>query len=148
MTSRSCLALIVILSFGPAAAQTENLLPVDGELAGYCLGANRQFVERFRKMQLWGCGKGPAMAWCREAKASAPEAMRSRERLVMHFARFLSDKGLLEVDQPAGVRERLAQIVVDGSTDVTLCFNDKGARDEAACERLQRCAEAERLGGS
>lgn len=148
MRSRSYLALLAVLSCGPASAQTEILLPADGELAGYCLGANRQFVERFRKMQLWGCGKSPGMAWCREAKASAPEAMRSRERLVIHFARFLSDKGLLEADQPAAIRERLTQVVIDGSTDVTQCFNDKGAKDEAACERLQRCAAAERLGGS
>ena len=98
-------------------------------------------------MQLWGCGNAPAMAWCREAKKSAPEAMRYRERLVMRFARVLSEKGLLDVEQPTAARKKLAQIVADGTKDAELCFNEKGDRDEAACDRLQRCIEAEKLTG-
>ncbi len=87
------------------------------------------------------------MQWCRDAKASAPEAMRARERLVIRFANVLTRKGLLDVEQPAAARSRLTQIVADGSADAAQCFNPKGDRDEAACERLQRCVEAEQRVG-
>ena len=87
------------------------------------------------------------MAWCREAKKSAPEAMRYRERLVMRFARVLSEKGLLDVEQPTAARKKLAQFIADGTKDAEFCFNPNGERDEAACDRLQRCAEAEKLTG-
>lgn len=142
-------APVVALAAAPALAQPDVPVPTplaaDDELAAYCLGANRQLAERFRKMQLWGCGKGPDMAWCREAKARAPEAMRHRERLVIGFAKALSDKGLLDVERRADDRRMLQQLVVDGSADAAKCFNEAGAKDEAACERLQRCEAAERL---
>ncbi len=44
------------------------------------------------------------MEWCREAKASAPEAMRARERLVIRFANELTRKGLFDVEHPAEAR--------------------------------------------
>jgi hypothetical protein len=142
-------ASLIALSAASALARPDATAPVsaDDELAAYCLGANRQLAERFRKMQLWGCGKGPDMAWCREAKARAPEAMRHRERLVIGFAKALSDKGLLDVERPADDRRKLQQIVTDGSADAAKCFNEAGARDDVACERLQRCEAAERLTG-
>lgn|GEM_PF-677906 len=143
------LAPLIALAATPALAQPDvpDPAPVSAndELVAYCLGANRQLAERFRKMQLWGCSKGPDMAWCREAKARAPEAMRHRERLVIGFAKALSDKGLLDMERPADDRRKLQQIVADGSTDAARCFNEAGAKDEAACERLQRCEAAERL---
>lgn len=138
-------AVLLALSAAPARAEPDDHISATDELVGYCLGANTELVERFRKMQLWGCGNAPAMAWCREAKKSAPEAMRYRERLVMRFARVLSEKGLLDVEQPTAARKKLAQIVADGTKDAELCFNEKGDRDEAACDRLQRCIEAEKL---
>ena len=128
----------------PAFAQQDEPPSAGDETTAYCLGVNRQLAERFRQMQLWGCGKAPAMEWCRAAKASAPEAMRARERLVIRFANELTRKGLLDVERPAEARAKLTQIVTDGSTDAHLCFNDKGDKDEAACERLQRCVEAEK----
>ena len=140
-------ALLLVLSATPALAEPDDHVSPTDELVGYCLGANTELVERFRKMQLWGCGNAPAMAWCREAKKSAPEAMRYRERLVMRFARVLSEKGLLDVEQPTAARKKMAQVVADGTKDAELCFNEKGDRDEAACDRLQRCAEAEKLTG-
>ncbi len=140
-------AVLLVLSAAPARAEPDDHISATDELVGYCLGANTELVERFRKMQLWGCGNAPAMAWCREAKKSAPEAMRYRERLVMRFARVLSEKGLLDVEQPTAARKKLAQIVADGTKDAELCFNEKGDRDEAACDRLQRCIEAEKLTG-
>ena len=139
--------LLLALSAAPALAEPDAPLSATDALVGYCLGANTELVERFRKMQLWGCGKAPAMAWCREAKKSAPEAMRYRERLVMRFARVLSEKGLLDVEQPTAARKKLAQLIADGTKDAELCFNEKGDRDEAACDRLQRCIEAEKLTG-
>ena len=126
----------------PAAPEIE--IAADDALSAYCLGANGELAERFRRMQLWGCGNAPAMAWCREAKASAPEAMRYRERLVMRFTKTLTDKGLFDVDQPVELRKKLTAIVADGAKDANACFNDKGDKDNAACERLQRCAEAEK----
>ena len=141
---RWCPALLIVLLVAPAFAQTDApLAPGDDDAAAYCLGVNRQLVERFRKMQLWGCGKAPSMDWCRAAKAGAPEAMRHRERLAMRFARSLSDKGLFDAERPADFRQRLTAIVADGSSDAALCFNENGAKDEAACARLQRCEAAE-----
>jgi hypothetical protein len=140
-------ALLLVLSAAPALAEPDDHISPTDELVGYCLGANTELVERFRKMQLWGCGNAPAMAWCREAKKSAPEAMRYRERLVMRFARVLSEKGLLDVEQPTAARKKLAQFIADGTKDAEFCFNPNGERDEAACDRLQRCAEAEKLTG-
>ena len=151
MTSRpmrrrcSLVALLLVLAAAPASAQPDDPLSATDELVGYCLGANTELVERFRKMQLWGCGKAASMAWCREAKKSAPEAMRHRERLVMRFAQVLSEKGLLDIEQPTAARKKLAQFIAGGTKDAELCFNEKGERDEAACDRLQRCAEAEKL---
>ena len=152
---RAGLVLLLLLGLGlaalPALAQAqaqepESLLD-DDDIAAYCLGVNGQLAERFRQMQLWGCGKAAAMEWCRQAKASAPEAMRARERLVIRFANELTRKGLLDVERPAESRARLTQIVADGSTDAAACFNPKGNRDEPACERLQRCVEAEQRVG-
>lgn len=157
---RKLVLLLVALAAPPASAQpgvppasTQSGVPpapaqIDGsddETAAFCLGVNRQLVERFRRMQLWGCGKGPDMAWCREAKAGAPDAMRHRERLVIRFAAYLSDRGLLDVERPVEARRKVAQLVDDGSQDAARCFNEKGEKDEAACERLQRCEAAERL---
>jgi hypothetical protein len=139
--------LLLALAALPANAQDPEILTSDDDITAYCLGVNRQLAERFRQMQLWGCGKAASMQWCRDAKASAPEAMRSRERLVIRFANELTRKGLLDVERPAEARARLTQIVADGSNDARLCFNDKGDRDEAACERLQRCVEAEQRVG-
>lgn len=141
------IAVLLALSAAPALAQPDDRAHISttDELVGYCLGANTELVERFRKMQLWGCGKAASMAWCREAKKSAPEAMRHRERLVMRFARWLSEEGLFDVEQPTAARKKLAQVVAGGTKDAELCFNEKGERDEAACDRLQRCAEAEKL---
>ena len=141
-------ALLLVVSAAPASAEPDDHISPTDELIGYCLGANTELVERFRKMQLWGCGNAPAMAWCREAKKSAPEAMRYRERLVMRFARVLSEKGLLDVEQPTAARKKLAQFIADGTKDAEFCFNPNGERDEAACDRLQRCAEAEKLTGT
>ena len=140
-------ALLLVLSAAPASAEPDDHISPTDELIGYCLGANTELVERFRKMQLWGCGNALAMAWCREAKKSAPEAMRYRERLVMRFARVLSEKGLLDVEQPTAARKKLAQFIADGTKDAEFCFNPNGERDEAACDRLQRGAEAEKLTG-
>lgn len=141
------LVFLLVLAALPASAQEAEPLSSEDDIAAYCLGVNRQLAERFRQMQLWGCGKAASMQWCRDAKASAPEAMRSRERLVIRFANELTRKGLLDVERPAEARARLTQIVADGSNDARLCFNDKGDRDEAACERLQRCVEAEQRVG-
>lgn len=130
---------------GPATPTAPEIeIAADDALSAYCLGANGELAERFRRMQLWGCGNAPAMAWCREAKASAPEAMRYRERLVMRFTKTLTDKGLFDVAQPVELRKKLTAIVADGAKDANACFNDKGDKDNAACERLQRCAEAEK----
>ena len=147
------LCLLLLLAALPALAQTQALaqdpepLRNDEDLAAYCLGVNRQLAERFRQMQLWGCGKAAGMQWCRDAKASAPEAMRARERLVIRFANELTRKGLLDIEQPAEARAKLTAIVADGSTDAAACFNPDGDRDESACERLQRCEEAEQRMG-
>ena len=141
------LVLLLALAALPAHAQEAEILAGEDDIAAYCLGVNRQLAERFRQMQLWGCGKAASMQWCRDAKASAPEAMRSRERLVIRFANELTRKGLFDVEQPVATRARLTQIVADGSADAAQCFNPKGDRDEAACERLQRCVEAEQRVG-
>jgi len=144
---RWCAALLAGVTIVPALAQPDAPVSAEDELIGYCLGVNRQFVERFRRIQLWGCGRAPGMEWCREAKTNAAETMRQRELLVMRFAKVLSDKGLFDAGQPVAVRNRLTHIVADGSNDAALCFNEKGTKDEAACERLQRCAEAEKMNG-
>ena len=141
------LVLLLAIAAFPVKAQDAETLTSDDDLTAYCLGVNRQLAERFRQMQLWGCGKAAAMEWCRQAKASAPEAMRARERLVIRFANILTHKGLLDIERPAESRARLTQIVADGSTDAAACFNPKGNRDEPACERLQRCVEAEQRVG-
>lgn len=145
------LCLLLLLAASPAFAQTQAQDPEplqnDDDMAAYCLGVNGQLAERFRQMQLWGCGKAAAMQWCRDAKASAPEAMRARERLVIRFANVLTRKGLLDVERPPESRARLTKIVSDGATDARACFNPKGDRNEAACERLQRCEDAEQRVG-
>ena len=141
---RLALVLLLVLAALPANAQEAETLTGDDDMSAYCLGVNRQLAERFRQMQLWGCGKAASMEWCRQAKASAPEAMRARERLVIRFANELTRKGLLDVERPAEARAKLTEIVTDGSNDARLCFNDKGDKDETACERLQRCVEAEK----
>ncbi len=135
--------LLLALAALPAHAQDAEPLSSEDDITAYCLGVNRLLAERFRQMQLWGCGKASSMQWCRDAKASAPEAMRMRERLVIRFANELTRKGLLDVERPADARAGLTQIVADGSTDAARCFNPDGDRDEPACERLQRCEEAE-----
>ncbi len=139
--------LLLALAALPAHAQDAEPLSSEDDLTAYCLGVNRQLAERFRQMQLWGCGKAAGMQWCRDAKASAPEAMRARERLVIRFANELTRKGLLDIEQPAEARARLTQIVADGSTDAARCFNPDSDRDEAACARLQRCEAAEQRVG-
>ena len=148
---RPGLVLLLVLAALPAIARAQAQDPEpllnDDDIAAYCLGVNGQLAERFRQMQLWGCGKAAAMQWCRDAKASAPEAMRARERLVIRFANVLTRKGLLDVERPPESRARLTKIVSDGSTDARACFNPKGDRDEPACERLQRCADAEQRVG-
>ena len=145
--------LLLVLAALPALAQTlaqqDEPPTTEDEITAYCLGVNRQLAERFRQMQLWGCGRASSMQWCRDAKASAPEAMRARERLVIRFANELTRKGLLDVERPPEFRAKLTSIVADGSTDAAQCFNPKGDKDDAACERLQRCEEAEqRVGNS
>ena len=144
---RAGVVLLLVLAALPAQAQEPEPLLSDDDIAAYCLGVNRQLAERFRQMQLWGCGKAASMEWCRQAKATAPEAMRARERLVIRFANVLTRKGLLDVERPPESRARLTRIVADGSTDAAACFNPKGDRDEPACERLQRCVEAEQRVG-
>lgn len=143
--------LLLALAAQPALvlAQAQQDAPPapEDETTAYCLGVNRQLAERFRQMQLWGCGKAAAMEWCRQARAAAPEAMRARERLVIRFANELTRKGLLDVERPAEARAKLTGIVADGSTDAARCFNPDGDRDEPACERLQRCVEAEQRVG-
>ena len=127
-----------------APSRANEPLPTDDETLAYCLGVNSQLAERFRKMQLWGCGRAPDMQWCRDAKQTAPEAMRHREKLVIRFANVLAARGLLDTGRPE-VRQKVNAAVDAGSADSQACFNDKGARDEAACERLQRCEAAETL---
>ncbi len=148
---RSGLALLLVIAAFPALARAQAQEPEplldDDDLAAYCLGANGELAERFRQMQLWGCGKAASMQWCRDAKAAAPEAMRARERLVIRFANVLTRKGLLDVERPRESRARLTKIVSEGSADAAACFNPKGDRNEAACERLQRCEEAEQRVG-
>jgi hypothetical protein len=129
-----------------APAWSDDVPTAEDETLAYCLGVNRQLAERFRKMQLWGCGRGPDMQWCRDAKEAAPQAMRHREKLVIRFANTLAAKGQLDAERPE-VRQKVNAAVDAGSADAQACFNDKGARDEAACERLQRCAAAEKLAG-
>lgn len=144
------IVLLLALAAQPAQAlaqtQAQDAEPpaTEDEITAYCLGVNRQLAERFRQMQLWGCGKAAGMQWCRDARAAAPEAMRARERLVIRFANDLTRKGLLDIEQPAEARARLIRIVADGSTDARACFNPDGDRDDAACARLQRCVEAEK----
>ena len=142
--------LLLLLAALPAQAQAQDPEPLlnDDDIAAYCLGVNGQLAERFRQMQLWGCGKAASMQWCRDAKESAPEAMRARERLVIRFANVLTRKGLLDVEQPPESRARLTRIVAEGSADATACFNPRADRNEAACTRLQRCEEAEQRVGS
>lgn len=144
---RAGLVLLLVLAALPALAQEPEPLLDDDDIAAYCLGVNGQLAERFRQMQLWGCGKAAAMEWCRQAKAAAPEAMRARERLVIRFANVLTRKGLLDVERPPESRARLTKIVAEGAADALACFNPKGDRNEAACERLQRCEEAEQRVG-
>jgi hypothetical protein len=145
------LVLLLVLAALPALvrAQAQDPEPLldDDDLAAYCLGVNGELAERFRQMQLWGCGKAAAMQWCRDARDSAPEAMRARERLAIRFANVLTRKGLLDVEQPPEARARLTKIVAEGAADATACFNPKADRNEAACERLQRCEEAEQRVG-
>ena len=141
------LVLLLVLAALPAHAQQDEPPTADDDLAAYCLGVNGQLAERFRQMQLWGCGKAAAMEWCRQAKAAAPEAMRARERLVIRFANVLTRKGLLDVERPPESRARLTKIVSEGATDAIACFNPKGDRNEPACARLQRCEEAEQRVG-
>ncbi len=141
------LFLLLALTALPAHAQDAEPLSSEDDITAYCLGVNRQLAERFRQMQLWGCGKAAGMQWCRDARAAAPEAMRARERLVIRFANELTRKGLLDVERPAEARARLTQIVADGSTDAAQCFNPKGDKDEAACTRLQRCEATEKRVG-
>lgn len=121
-----------------APSRASDPLTTEDEARAYCLGVNRQLAERFRQMQLWGCGRGPDMQWCRDARATAPEAMRRREKLVVGFANTLAARGLLDAERPE-VRRKVNAAVDAGSADSQACFNDKGARDEAACGRLQRC---------
>ena len=142
------LVLLLVIAAFPARAQEPEPLLDDDDLAAYCLGVNGELAERFRQMQLWGCGKAASMQWCRDAKDSAPEAMRARERLAIRFANVLTRKGLLDVERPPEARARLTKIVSDGSTDATACFNPKADRNQAACARLQRCEEAEQRVGS
>jgi hypothetical protein len=144
---RASLVLLLVLAALPAHAQQDEPPTADDDLAAYCLGVNGQLAERFRQMQLWGCGKAAAMEWCRQAKAAAPEAMRARERLVIRFANVLTRKGLLDVERPPESRARLTKIVSEGATDAIACFNPKGDRNEPACARLQRCEEAEQRVG-
>ena len=144
---RAGLVLLLVLAALPARAQEPEPLLDDDDIAAFCLGVNGQLAERFRQMQLWGCGKAAAMEWCRQAKAAAPEAMRARERLVIRFANVLTRKGLLDIERPPESRARLTQIVSEGAADAIACFNPKGDRDEAACARLQRCEEAEQRVG-
>ena len=129
------LALLLLLAASPALAQTQAQDPEpllnDDDIAAYCLGVNGQLAERFRQMQLWGCGKAAGMQWCRDAKASAPEAMRARERLVIRFANVLTRKGLLDVERPAESRARLSRIVSDGTTDARACCTCTGSRHRA-----------------
>lgn len=140
---RASLVLLLVLAALPAHAQEPEPLFDDDDIAAYCLGVNGQLAERFRQMQLWGCGKAAGMEWCRQAKAAAPEAMRARERLVIRFANVLTRKGLLDVERPPESRARLTKIVSEGSADAIACFNPKGDRNEPACARLRRCEEAE-----
>lgn len=144
---RAGLVLLLVLAALPVNAQDAETLTSDDDIAAYCLGVNGQLAERFRQMQLWGCGKAAAMEWCRQAKAAAPEAMRARERLVIRFANVLTRKGLLDVERPPESRARLTKIVSEGATDAVACFNPKGDRNEPACARLQRCEEAEQRVG-
>lgn len=148
---RAGLCLLLLLAALPAWAQAKAQEPEplldDDDIAAYCLGVNGQLAERFRQMQLWGCGKAAAMEWCRQAKTAAPEAMRARERLVIRFANVLTRKGLLDVERPPESRARLTKIVSEGATDAIACFNPKGDRNEPACARLQRCEEAEQRVG-
>ena len=147
------LCLLLLLAALPAhtqaLAQTKEPEPLldDDDMAAYCLGVNGQLAERFRQMQLWGCGKAAAMEWCRQAKAAAPEAMRARERLVIRFANVLTRKGLLDVERPPESRARLTKIVAEGAADAIACFNPKGDRTEPACARLQRGEDAEQRVG-
>lgn len=141
------LALLAALLACALPARADDGLAPEDETLAYCLGVNRQLAERFRKMQLWGCGRGPDMQWCRDTKATAPEAMHNRERLVIRFANTLAAKGLLDAERP-DVRQQVNAAVDEGSADSQACFNQNGARDEAACERLQRCEAAEKLAGS
>ena len=139
--------LLLVLAALPANAQQDEPPTTGDEITAYCLGVNRQLAERFRQMQLWGCGRAASMQWCRDAKASAPDAMRARERLVIRFANELTRKGLLDVERPPEFRAKVTSIVADGSTDAAQCFNPNGDKDEASCERLQRCEEAEQRVG-
>ena len=141
------LVIAALAALARAQAQDPEPLQNDDDIAAYCLGVNGQLAERFRQMQLWGCGKAAGMQWCRDAKASGAEAMRARERLVIRFANVLTRKGLLDIERPPESRARLTKIVSDGSADARACFNPKGDRDEAACARLQRCEEAEQRVG-
>ena len=134
--------LTALLLAAPSAAN--DALTAEDEARAYCLGVNSQLAERFRKMQLWDCGRAPDMQWCRDAKAAAPEAMRHREKLTIRFANTLAARGLLDAGRPE-LRQKVNAAVDAGSDDSQACFNDKGARDEAACERLQRCEAAETL---
>ncbi|MDB5488709.1 MAG: hypothetical protein JWQ58_2424, partial [Reyranella sp.] len=68
---RWSVALVLTLATLPAFAQQDEPPSAGDETTAYCLGVNRQLAERFRQMQLWGCGKAVAMEWCRVAKASA-----------------------------------------------------------------------------
>ena len=107
MTDRSKFPALFLTALAlaamPAHAQEAETLAGEDDIAAYCLGVNRQLAERFRQMQLWGCGKAAAMQWCRDAKESAPEAMRARERLVIRFANELTRKGPFRRRAPARV---------------------------------------------
>jgi hypothetical protein len=139
---------LAMLSVVPAQAQLPpDYVPFDDENAAYYMGVNRQFAERFRTMQEWGCGDDPGSAWCRDAKQQAPAMERASEHLAERFAKLLSDKGLLEADQPSAFKKRLMQTVVDGAIDVARCFSPVG-QYQYACEQLEkRCAAAGRIKG-
>ena len=59
------LCLLLVLAALPALAQAQAQDPEplldDDDIAAYCLGVNGELAERFRQMQLWGCGKAARM---------------------------------------------------------------------------------------
>ena len=135
----------VALSFAYLAApsvqvQPADEIPVDQELAAYCLGVNRQVVVEFRRIAKWQCGAGADHEWCREARDNAPGHISTAQNMERRLTKYLVDKGAMVEGRIEGLRKGLAQSVVNGAIDVALCNAKSDQQPKAReCKELEQC---------